>query len=242
MIKKLLKNIERSDTVTEKVLQALRSAIVQGAVKPGERLNESATSLQLGISRAPIREALKILEAEGLVETIPRRGSFVTNVSIKEIEETFVVVKIINIAAAGLAAAHMTEPHRKELKSIMRQMGRIKGSDDMEKVKNRCGRLHNFIIMASENRHLMKIQKSLELHEERFRAAGTGYGEGDIAEIVDEHLVLSEALLKGDADQAEFLMAQHVEKGRLRVLKALKRRSAGSTGESSGEQVGSEKL
>ncbi len=164
-----------------------------------------------------------MLESEGLVEIRSRKGAFVTKVSTTEIEETYVVMKAVNVAAAGLAATHMTERRKKELRSIMRQTSRLTTGDRMEKVKICSSRLHDFIIKASENRLLQKIQKSLDHQQERFRASGAGFEKDDIADMVREHLGLSEALLEGDGARTEALMTDHLEKARLRLLKALEK-------------------
>src|SRR5512139_1138851 len=124
-----LKGIEKPDTLAQRVLETLRLAIVTGGIPAEERLNEAAISRKLNVSRGPIREAFKVLESEGLVETRPRKGAFVPRVSTREIEETYVVIKAINVAAAKLAATNMTERGRKELRSIMRQIGRITNKD-----------------------------------------------------------------------------------------------------------------
>ena len=218
-----LKGIGKPDTIAQRVLETLRLAIVTGGIPAEERLNEAAISLKLNVSRGPIREAFKVLESEGLVETRPRKGTFVTKVSAREIEETYVVIKAINVAAAKLAAINMTERGRKELRSIMRQIDRITNRDSIEKVKRCSGRLHNFIIKTSENRLLLKIQKSLNHQQERFRASGVGFRENDVADIVREHLIICETLLKGDEAEMESLMTDHLEKARLRVLKALEK-------------------
>jgi DNA-binding GntR family transcriptional regulator len=227
-----LKDIRKPDTITQKVLETLRLAIVTGGIPEGERLNEATISLKLNVSRGPIREAFKVLESEGLVETRPRKGAFVTKISSREIEDTYVAIKAINVAAAKLAAKHMTERGRKELRSIMRQIGRITSKDATEKVMKSSHRLHNFIIKASENRLLLKIQKSLDHQQERFRASGGGFAEDDVADIAQEHLTICDALLKGDEARAESLMVDHIEKARLRVLTALEKNVRTVSGES----------
>jgi DNA-binding GntR family transcriptional regulator len=207
-------------------------------MKPGERLNESALSLRLDVSRAPIREALKMLEAEGLVETRPRRGTFVTDISVKEIEDAYVVISLISVAAAKLAAANMTEQRRKELRSIIRGIMAIENSSDIEKVKNHSKRLQDFVIRASQNKLLLRIHQVLDLQHDRFKASGIGYGEGDVADMVREYLNISEALLEGSVAKAEYFTAQHLEKSRLRVLKALKKTVPPMVGEPTEQRVG----
>src|SRR4030042_667715 len=117
-----LRNIKTFEPLTPKVTNLLRNAIINGDIKSGERLNETLISGKLGISRSPIREAFKILESENLVETYGRRGTFVKDLSIKEIDEIYTVIKLINLAATRLAASHMNEARKKELVSIMIKM------------------------------------------------------------------------------------------------------------------------
>lgn len=218
-----LRNIKTFEPLTPKVTNLLRNAIINGDIKPGERLNETLISGKLGISRSPIREAFKILESENLVETYGRRGTFVKDLSIKEIDEIYTVIKLINLAATRLAASHMNEARKKELVSIMKKVERIVGTHDIDKVKPLSTELHTFIMKASENSLLLKIHNNLRIQQERFRIKGTSYGATEIADIVNEHITILKALLNGDANEAELLMANHVDNARSRVLNALRK-------------------
>ena len=222
------RKISRSKSIKSnlgpKVADLLRNAILQGELKPGERLNETLISFKLGISKSPIREAVRILESENLVETHDRRGTFIRELSVKEIEETYVVMKLINVAAARLAATNMNEKRKNELASILKQMEKISKNDDIQKVKPLSMRWHTFIIKASENSLLLRIHNNLLLQQERFRIKGGRYEANEIQNIVSEHIAISKALLKQDANEAESLMINHVENARQRVLNALKKK------------------
>ena len=216
-----IKAIKKLEPLTPKVADLLRNTIIHGDFKPGERLNETVISAKLGISRSPIREAFKILESENLVETYGRRGTFVKELSPKEIDETYTVVKLINVAATRLAASNMNEIRKKDLMSIMKKMEKIVGTNDIDKVKRVSMDLHTFIMRASENSLLLRIHNNLRIQQERFRIKGTSYGATEIADIVNEHIAILKALLNSDANEAELLMGNHVDNARLRVLKAL---------------------
>ena len=218
-----IKAIKKLEPLTPKVADLLRNTIIHGDFKPGERLNETVISAKLGISRSPIREAFKILESENLVETYGRRGTFVKELSPKEIDETYTVVKLINVAATRLAASNMNEIRKKDLMSIMKKMEKIVGTNDIDKVKRVSMDLHTFIMRASENSLLLRIHNNLRIQQERFRIKGTSYGATEIADIVNEHIAILKALLNGDANEAELLMGNHVDNARSRVLNALRK-------------------
>lgn len=200
-----------------KLADLLREAIIQGEFRPGEKINETQLAAKLGVSKSPIREAIRILESENIVETIDRRGTFVKDLSDKEVEEIYQVVKLINVAAARLAAGKMNEKRKRELRLLVEKMREAQQSYDMNKVKPLSIRFHGFIINMTENRLLLKIHNGLETQQERFRAKGLQYGSKDIADIISEHVAISEALLKGDPEEAELQMLNHLESARVRV-------------------------
>ena len=93
----------------EVVSETLRQAIQDGVLKPGERLMEIPLAEELGVSRTPIREAIRKLELEGFVVMIPRRGTYVANISLKDITQVFEIRSALEELAAGLAAERITE-------------------------------------------------------------------------------------------------------------------------------------
>lgn len=203
-----------------KVFEFLRDAIVRGDIKPGEKLNEVLIASKLGLSRSPVREAIRVLESENFVETVAHKGPFVKPLSIKEIEEIHVVLKFLQAAAIQLAVGNMNTERRKELTSIVTQLDEGMGTDDIEELKSVSRRFHTFIIQASENDLLIRINEALLIQQERVRLWGASTEPEDIRAIYREHLSISKALLRQDAKEAERLMKDHVEMARLRFLKA----------------------
>lgn len=210
-----------------KVLDFLRDAIVKGDIKPGEKLNEVLIASKLGVSRSPVREAIRVLESENFVETIAHRGPFVKPLTVKEIEEIHVVLRFLQGAAIQLAIDNMTEERKEELASIIGQLEEGRGTNDIEELKSVSRRFHTFIMKASDNNLLIRINESLLIQQERVRLWGASTEPDDIAAIYKEHLLISKALLKQDSKEAERLMRDHVEKARLRFLKAVSKREEG---------------
>ena len=221
-----LRRIRKNDPILPKVVNILRNAIIEGEFKPGERLNETAIASRLGISRSPIREAIKLLESENLVQAFNLRGSFVKDLSVKEIEDLYMVFSFISAPAIQVAVERMDSKRKKDLKALINQMRKSFKVDDIEKQRLLARRFHRFIIEATENDLLLKIHDSLRLQEERFRYYCLKAGSDALAEGQREHLDIGEALLEGDADKAQAKMKHHFDKARLRVLKRIQKGSS----------------
>ena len=108
----------------EVVSETLRQAIQDGVLKPGERLMEIPLAEELGVSRTPIREAIRKLELEGFVVMVPRRGTYVANISLKDITQVFEIRSALEELAAGLAAERITE---EEIETLERMLVEIYG-------------------------------------------------------------------------------------------------------------------
>jgi DNA-binding GntR family transcriptional regulator len=204
-----------------RVLEFLRDAIVKGQLGPGEKLNEVLIASKLGVSRSPVREAIRVLESENFVETIDRKGTFVKPLSIKEIEELHVVLKFLHAASIKLVVTNINNERKKELTEIIAQMEECRLTKDVEELKSISRRFHNFIMQASENDLLIRINESLLVQQERVRLWGASTDTVDITSIFDEHISISKAILSGDAEKAVKLMEDHVEKARNRIMKAI---------------------
>lgn len=220
------RKIRKNDPILPKVVNILRNAIIEGEFKPGERLNETAIASRLGISRSPVREAIKLLESENLVQAFNLRGSFVKDLSVKEIEDLYMVFSFISAPAIQVAVERMDSKRKKDLKALINQMHKSFKVDDIEKQRLLARRFHRFIIEATENDLLLKIHDSLRLQEERFRYYCLKAGSDALAEGQREHLDIGEALLEGDADKAQAKMKRHFDKARLRVLKSIQKGSS----------------
>lgn len=216
-----LRKIKKYDPILPKVLEMLRNAIIEGEFEPGERLNETAIASKLGISRSPVREAIKLLESENLVETFSQRGSFVKDLSVKEIDDLYMVFSFIHEPAIRVAVEKLNDKREKQLRSIIKQMNKAFENDDVQKKRLLARRFHRFIIEATENDLLLKINDSLRSQEERFRYYSLKSEVKELAEGQSEHLAIGNALIDRDADKAQNLIKIHFNNARLRVLKSL---------------------
>lgn len=219
-----MKKIKKNQPIMPKVVDILRNSIIEGELNPGERINETAIASKLGISRSPIREAIKVLESENLVQIVNLRGSFVKDLSKKEIEDLYMVNSIIHRAAIRVAAGKMNSRMEKKLKKLMRQITKaFEEADNIDKIRLLARQFHRFIIEATGNDLLLKIHDSLRIQEERFRYYTIKAGAEALTEANNEHLAIGEALLKRDADLAESIINKHFERSLVRVIDAVKK-------------------
>ena len=121
----------------EVVCETLRDAIRKGVLKPGERLMEIQLAEELGVSRTPVREAIRKLELEGYVIMMPRRGTYVANLSIRDVNEVFEIRTSLDSLASGLAAERITD---EELERLQRLLVLISGYIETNNMENVCRR------------------------------------------------------------------------------------------------------
>jgi len=224
------KFFRQSQSLSIKVADLLRNAIIRGELKPGGSLNELFISAKLGTSRSPVREAFRILESENLVDIYSRKGAFVKSLSVKEVKEIYKVISIIESSAIWLAENNMNANREKELKSIIQQLEKTLKNNDIQKFMTSSMRLHNFIIKSSENSFLIRIYSYLQPQRERLRRV-ISMRKNDMAESLKEHLAISKSLLKHDFEKAEFLLKNHYHKGALRILENLQKTTANADSE-----------
>ena len=203
-----------------KIIDSLRNAILAGEIDPGERINEAYISKTLGVSRSPIREAIRVLEAEGLVEVFQRRGAFVKKSSIKDIEEVYHVLYLIDCDACALAADKIKSHQKRKLKSILRKMEKMTSQTPFAKANQSSRDFHRIIIEATQNNLLIKMRAQLRTQEEIFHRARVQKDPAYISEIIYEHLNIGNAILEGRAKDAEKLMAEHLNNAKSRAIEA----------------------
>lgn len=145
----------------EVVCETLREAIISGVLRPGERLMEIQLAEELGVSRTPVREAIRKLELEGFVIMIPRRGTYVADLSIKDINEVFEVRSALDSLANGLAAERITEEELEQMERLLVQIGACVDNGNMEKIVELDGQFHDILYRASRNDRLVGIINNL---------------------------------------------------------------------------------
>lgn len=152
-----------SQSRREHVVQILRDAITGGRLKPGARLIEVDLAKELGTSRAPVREALRQLEQEGLVATYPYRGSEVLGVSQDEVEQVLVPIRItLERFAFSRALGKLSEDDFMTLQEFVGEMERAARDGDVDRVADADIRFHELVIHRSEQRHCLQIWNTIQ--------------------------------------------------------------------------------
>ena len=170
----------------EVVSETLRQAIKDGVLKPGERLMEIQLADELGVSRTPIREAIRKLELEGFVVMVPRRGTYVADISLKDIAQVFEIRSALEELAAGLAAERITPDELEYLERILVEINEYIDNDEFDKIVDADVRFHDVLYHASRNQRLVDILNNLREQMLRFRSISMHYP-GRLAATWEEH-------------------------------------------------------
>ena len=198
----------------EVVCETLREAIRSGVLKPGERLMEIQLADELGDSRTPVREAMRKLELEGYVIMLPRRGTYVANISIRDINEVFEIRTTLDALASGLAAERITE---EELEQLLVSIGENIETRNMKKVVEDDMEFHDILYKASRNQRLVGIISNLREQMTRFRSMSMSYP-GRLKKTLEEHSRLVEAIAQRDVELAQKLAVEHMENSEQTLL------------------------
>ncbi len=151
------------------VFQTLRRDILTGEIQPGERLLELHLADRLGVSRTPIREAIRMLELEGLVTMIPRRGAVVAQISTKGLRDVLEVRRALDDLALQLACERITEADKKALRDACVRFAEVTASQDPVEIAAADVAFHDIIVKASANDRLIQMVGNLSQQMYRYR-------------------------------------------------------------------------
>lgn len=199
------------------VSETLREAIISGVLKPGERLMEIQLAEELGVSRTPVREAIRKLELEGFVIMMPRRGTYVSDVSIKDINEVYEIRTALDVLAAGLAAERITSEELEQMERLLVEIAEYIEQDQLEKIVEADSKFHDILYQASRNERLKGIISNLREQFTRIRSKSMSYP-GRLKNTLGEHRRLVEALAQGDAEIAQQTAREHLENAEQALL------------------------
>jgi DNA-binding GntR family transcriptional regulator len=193
----------------DEAAERLRDMIVEGHLAAGERVNEADLCAQLGISRTPLREALKVLAAEGLVDLLPRRGARIARLGAREVGELFEVLSGLERTAAELAAARVTAKDLARLRRLQQRIEQHHQARRRHEYFRENQALHEAIVALSGNVVLKETHARLMVRVRRARYAAI-LSQERWDESVREHAGILAALEAGDARRAGELMHRHV--------------------------------
>jgi len=190
------------------VSEQIRGRILDGTLKPGERLVEDRLSAELGVSRVPVREALRGLSAEGLVTLLPRRGATVVEVTPESVAELVEVRALLEGLNAKLAAQRHDPKIVEQLKDTLARGNQAAKTGTAEELAHLNAEFHERLAVASRNTVLSEVMRGLR---ERTSIAFAINGRARAREDWDEHAGVLAAVIAGDAELASLLANRHVQ-------------------------------
>ena len=203
-------NAKSSVSQAQKLRDALEDDIVNGELKPGDRLDEAALAERFGVSRTPIREAFKSLVGSGLVETIPNRGTFVANVGLPELIEMFEVMAELEGMCARLATRRITDAESAELQALLDSCANAHAAGDPDAYYYENERFHDCIYRASHNSFLAQQARQLQTRLKPYRRLQLRV-RNRAGRSLTEHREIVAAILAGDEHAAETTIQDHVK-------------------------------
>jgi DNA-binding GntR family transcriptional regulator len=204
-------DIQSHRPLREIVYEELRNLILTGKIKPGTRMMEIELAEDMGVSRTPIREAIRKLEKEGLVVIEPRKGAYASEVSVKDMEDILEVRANLEGLAAYLAAERMTEAEKKALEEVKIKFREAVNEGNMADMISYDTKFHHMIVEASRNNHLIHMVEQLQELVLRFRYIY--YKDFKRAEdMIPEHKQIFEEISSGNGANARFEAFNHIDK------------------------------
>lgn len=204
----------RRAPLRDQVRDALQARISRGVLRPGDRIFEQDVAAEFGVSRVPVREAIRMLQSERLVEVLPqRRGVFVRSLGRRQVEELFDVREALEVLAAKLAAERAPSETEDQLGELARRARHAWEAGDVEEMSDANADFHDQLVVLSGNEMLASMLEPLHgrlawlfrLNQEPDRVCG-------------EHEELHDAVVSGDVTRAQDVARRHVRSSRKMVL------------------------
>lgn len=203
------------------VFNTLRQAILIGDLKPGERLMEIHLANRLGVSRTPIREAIRKLELEGLVTMIPRRGAEVAQITEKSLKDVLEVRRALDALSVELACDRISEEELKALDEACNQFEAATKTRDPKKIAQADVALHDIIVKATANNRLIQLVNNLAEQMYRYRFEYIK-DEQSHAQLIEEHRIIYNSIRNKDKETAARTAKLHIDNQELSVMKQIR--------------------
>ena len=203
------------------VFNTLRQAILRGELKPGERLMEIALSQRLGVSRTPVREAIRMLEQEGLVIMIPRKGAQVAEISEKDLKDVLEVRLGLEELAVRIACQRITEEELEELEQAVKEFEEAMKEDNLGVLAAADVKVHEVIYGSTHNKRLVQIISNIREQMYRYRVEYLK-DEDTRNLLVKEHKEIYAAIKNRDVKSAKEISYQHIENQREAIIRSIR--------------------
>ena len=204
----------------EVVFKTLRNAIIRGELPPGERLMEEKLAKTLEVSRTPVREAIRMLELEGLVVMLPRKGAEVARITVSDLQEALEVRMAIEDLSVRLATMRIDEKGKEDLIRARDAFDAALAKGKVETIVEKDERFHDVIFEATKNRRLITLAHSLREQVYRYRFEYVkDFSSHD--KLSREHARITEAILEGDVVKAQQAMRGHIYDQLQRIMEMI---------------------
>lgn len=207
-------------TLHDEVLERLRDMIIEGRLEPGQRINEGQVGGQLGVSRTPLREAIKTLASEGLVEVLPAKGAIVRRFSAQDLYQVLEVLKALEQLGGRIACAQASDETIAAIHALHRRMLELYRTRERLEYFKLNQAIHTATVAASGNQVLVEMHGTLQSRIKRLRFIGNE-GPEKWAGAVAEHEEMMAALLKRDAQALSAAIGKHMDSTLTRVRDVL---------------------
>ena len=203
------------------VFNTLRRAILTGELKPGERLMEIHLANKLGVSRTPIREAIRKLELEGLVIMIPRRGAEVAQITEKSLKDVLEVRRALDALCVELACDRISEEEKAQLRQACDTFERATRTKNVTAIAEADVALHDIIVQATENKRLIQLINNLSEQMYRYRFEYIK-DESRHDNLVEEHRMIYESILEKDHERAAQAAKLHIDNQEKSIIRQIR--------------------
>lgn len=214
---KLKVNINEYLPLRDVVFNTLRQAILTGEFAPGERLMEIALAERLGVSRTPVREAIRKLELEGLVVMIPRKGAEVARITEQDLRDVLEVRCALEELSATLACERITEDGKENLRKALSEFKKAVISKNIPDIVSKDVEFHDSIFTATGNDRLIQILSNLREQIYRYRTEYIKDSKNH-QKLVEEHEEIVDAITSNDQEKAKKAMKEHIYNQELIVI------------------------
>ena len=213
--------IDRQRPLQEQVLELLEKRLLDGSLRPGDRIKEAALAEEWGISRAPIREACRALHQAGLLDILPNRGVVVRKISLADVLALFDIRAALWRLAGRQAAGNLTRRDADRMRELIGLMDGAARAPDVDRYLELNTEFHERIAVLSGNRPLLRLQRELFMQARLFRRRGLDWDQ-HLLERNEAHKAILDALVTGDVETAGELSEEHALMSKRRFVRAVR--------------------
>lgn len=197
-------------SLRERVFKRIREAILNGEYKQGDPIRETVIARQLSVSRTPVREAIRQLELEGLVYSIPNKETVVAGISETDVEDIYMIRSRVEGLAAKKAAERITDKEIKEIEEVLELTEFYARKGDIEHIGELDHKFHDLIYIAAKSKIMKQVLSDFHIYVQKTRMASLAVP-GRIEGLLKEHTAIFNAIKHKDGEQAEQLMTEHIQ-------------------------------